>query len=263
MGNAKEIININLDDLRLDEIRDSVLAEAGLAETGPGEREGPLGGEGQADGVEQIPDAAPSGQPEGPLIPDTVVGENILGANPVLTAPVFTPSGISGQVPPANFPQSNPQASSVFPQGTSPEGAAKLQAPAVRDASGYILDESDLVDDDVVFHVRSNVASYWRGVVLEDFDGTEWDYDSALQTMVRSRNSPSFWFDRENADLDIRVRYQHTFFLNDDADTPISSGYQGLQIVAPSIDIDSEEAVLKGDRPTGPSPPFRNIHQEA
>ena len=262
LGNAKEIITIDLEDLRLDEIRDSVLADVETSPVGSGAVEenntpaasgGPDVGGGPTQDVGEAPTPADSGDSttatDAPLIPEPVVGESVLD-NPVVLAPVFTPGGVADQLPPAGSVgsvDSTPQAPAAHPQAAPTDGAAKFQLPGGSGEPAFVVGEPETVaDDDVVFHVRSNVASYWRGKVLQDYDGTQWEVDSALQTMVRSRISPSFWFDRENADLDIRVRYQHTFFLNDDAETPISSGYQGLQVIAPNIDFEDGEAVLRG-----------------
>ena len=82
--------------------------------------------------------------------------------------------------------------------------------------------------DDVVMHVRSPVASYWRGQVFDDFDGETWTPERSVTLGISGRR-----FFRRNA-----VRYTQTFFTPEDGPREFFVGYQGLDIVQP-VDISS------------------------
>jgi hypothetical protein len=59
--------------------------------------------------------------------------------------------------------------------------------------------------------VRSKVASYWRGRVLDIFDGRHWRDSSAPPDLARSRYSPQVWLNQESFGLNNRLRYTQTF----------------------------------------------------
>jgi hypothetical protein len=82
-------------------------------------------------------------------------------------------------------------------------------------------------DSDVVFFVRSKVASYWRDRVLDIFDGRHWRDSSASPDLARSRYSPQVWLNQESFGLNNRLRYTQTFFIQQDAPGAVFTGYRG------------------------------------
>ena len=71
--------------------------------------------------------------------------------------------------------------------------------------------------DDVVMHVRSPVASYWRGQVFDDFDGETWTPERSVTLGISGRR-----FFRRNA-----VRYTQTFFTPEDGPREFLWGIKG------------------------------------
>jgi hypothetical protein len=94
-------------------------------------------------------------------------------------------------------------------------------------------------DSDVVFFVRSKVASYWRGRALDIFDGRHWRASSASPDLARSRYSPQVWLNQESFGLNNRLRYTQTFFIQQDAPDAVFTGYRGVRVIA-------EEGSLQG-----------------
>ena len=94
-------------------------------------------------------------------------------------------------------------------------------------------------DGDVVFFVRSKVASYWRGRTLDAFDGRHWRTATTPDALTRSRYSPRVWHDQESWGLDNRLRYSQTFFIQKDQADTVFTGYRGVRIIA-------EEGSLQG-----------------
>jgi len=104
-------------------------------------------------------------------------------------------------------------------------GSVGQTQPAVRD------NRSENLEDPLVFHVRSNVASYWRGIVLEDYDGTQWFVSDLNNKMIESPNHTGTWYNRENDFSNANVNYRQTFFLRGNDDLPMVTGYRALQVV--------------------------------
>jgi transglutaminase-like putative cysteine protease len=94
-------------------------------------------------------------------------------------------------------------------------------------------------DREVVFFVRSKVASYWKGRTLDTFDGRYWRDSNTLSDIARSRSSPQLLVNQESFGLDNRLRYAQTFFIQQDAPDSLFTGYRGVRIV-------SEEGSLLG-----------------
>ena len=69
---------------------------------------------------------------------------------------------------------------------------------------------------DVVFFVRSKVASYWRGSTMDDYDGRYWRESSQTHNLTASRGRSLLWHNGESFGLDNRLRYGQTFFIQKD-----------------------------------------------
>jgi protein-glutamine gamma-glutamyltransferase len=87
-------------------------------------------------------------------------------------------------------------------------------------------------DKDVVFFVRSEVASYWKGRTLDTFDGRYWRASSAPADFAPSRSSAQILVNQESQGLDNRLRYAQTIFVRRDAPHSLYTGYRGVRIIA-------------------------------
>jgi transglutaminase-like putative cysteine protease len=95
------------------------------------------------------------------------------------------------------------------------------------------------LQNDVMFFVRSKVASYWRGRTLDTFDGQYWLTSGPATGLVPSANTPGMLINQESRGLDNRLRYSQTFFIQQDVADSIFTGYRGVRIIA-------EEGSLRG-----------------
>jgi transglutaminase-like putative cysteine protease len=87
-------------------------------------------------------------------------------------------------------------------------------------------------DQEVVFFVRSKVASYWKGRTLDTFDGRYWRDSNTPSDIARSRSSAHLLVNQESFGLDNRLRYAQTFFIQQDAPNSLFTGYRGIRIVS-------------------------------
>ncbi|MCH7737495.1 MAG: transglutaminase domain-containing protein [Chloroflexi bacterium] len=92
-------------------------------------------------------------------------------------------------------------------------------------------DRSESGDDPVVFHVRSKVASYWRGLVFEVYDGSRWLVSDLNNKMIESLYTKGTWYNAENQFSSDNVNYSQTFYLIGDDELPMITGYRSLQVV--------------------------------
>ena len=67
--------------------------------------------------------------------------------------------------------------------------------------------------DPVVFHVRSKVASYWRSLVFEEYDGSRWMITDFNNKMIASIYTEGTWYNAENQSSADNVNYRQTFYL--------------------------------------------------
>jgi len=116
-----------------------------------------------------------------------------------------------------------------------PAGAGQSQL-AVRD------DRTENGEDPVVFHVRSNVASYWRGLVMEDFDGGRWFATDLNNKMIESTSNKGTWYNLENDFSTGNVNYHQTFFLRGNDELPMVTGYRSVQVTV--NDEQTDQALL-------------------
>lgn len=94
-------------------------------------------------------------------------------------------------------------------------------------------------ENDVVFFVRSKVASYWKGRTLDTFDGQSWRTSGTPTDLAHFSNTPGVLINRESRGLDNRLRYSQTFFIQQDVADSVFTGYRGVRIIA-------EEGSLQG-----------------
>ena len=85
---------------------------------------------------------------------------------------------------------------------------------------------------DVVFFVRSQVASYWRGSTMDDYDGRYWRESSQTHNLTLSSGGSLFWDNRESFGLDNSLRYGQTFFIQRDRPGAVYTGYRGVRVIA-------------------------------
>ena len=85
---------------------------------------------------------------------------------------------------------------------------------------------------DVVFFVRSKVASYWRGSTMDTYDGRYWRESSNSHNLTLSHDSSQLWYNRDAFGLNNRLRYGQTFFIQKDRPGAVYTGYRGLRVIA-------------------------------
>ena len=85
-------------------------------------------------------------------------------------------------------------------------------------------------EDQVVFYVRSKVASYWRGLAMEEYQDNSWFVTDLKNKMVQDRNYEGTWYNTENDVSHDDVNYSQTFFLRGNDDLPMVTGYRSLQV---------------------------------
>ena len=122
--------------------------------------------------------------------------------------------------------------SSDSPQ-TSTDGQPQQTAPNSRSENG---------EDPVVFHVRSSVASYWRGLVMEDFQDGQWFVSNLNNQMIESAEIEGTWYNLENDFSNTDVKYSQTFFLRGNDELPMVTGYRSLQVTV--NDQQTDQALL-------------------
>ena len=85
---------------------------------------------------------------------------------------------------------------------------------------------------DVVFFVRSKVASYWRGSTMDVYDGRYWRESSQTHNLTLYSGASWLWHNRESFGLDNRLRYGQTFFIQKDRPGEVFTGYRGVRVIA-------------------------------
>ena len=85
---------------------------------------------------------------------------------------------------------------------------------------------------DVVFFVRSKVASYWRGSTMDVYDGRYWRESSQTHNLTPSSDNSQLWYNRESFGLNNRLRYGQTFFIQKDRPGAVFTGYRGVRVIA-------------------------------
>lgn len=116
------------------------------------------------------------------------------------------------------------------PQATASGGQSQ---PALRDNKG------ENGEDPVVFHVRSNVASYWRGLVMEEYENGKWFVSNLNNKMIESASAKGTWYNLENDFSNANTNYHQTFFLRGNDELPMVTGYRALQVTVNNEQTDS------------------------
>lgn len=80
---------------------------------------------------------------------------------------------------------------------------------------------SAIGEDDVVMHVRSPVASYWRGQAFDSFDGGTWYAKESLAQVPGTRYVP-----------DHLLKYTQTFFVHEPHPGATFMGYRAVDILS-------------------------------
>ena len=86
--------------------------------------------------------------------------------------------------------------------------------------------------DDVVFFVRSKVASYWRGSTMNAYDGRYWRESSQTHDLTLANGGSRLWHNLGSFGLDNRLRYGQTFFIQKDRPGAVFTGYRGVRVIA-------------------------------
>ena len=92
---------------------------------------------------------------------------------------------------------------------------------------------------DVVMHVRSPLASYWRGRVLDEYDGRGW-YASGLRTRLHQNDGGMLYFDDTPRRVGDNSVYVQTFFLSIAQPNAVFTGY------SPGV-VNPKDLLDKGD----------------
>ena len=100
--------------------------------------------------------------------------------------------------------------------------------------------------DDVVILVRSRVTSYWRGRILEDFDGRYWSGPNPSGYLAHSSSRDGVWYNQETSVGETSLRYNQTFFVQRDQPGAVFMGYQGVKVTANGGGMDGS-GVRRGD----------------
>ena len=93
--------------------------------------------------------------------------------------------------------------------------------PFMVGAGGFPWPETGPAAEGMVMHVRSPLASYWRGQVFDNFDGVSWHLEDILATEGLSAR-------RVPRDL---IRYTQTYFIHQEQ--PLGTtfmGYRGVEV---------------------------------
>ncbi|MEE8473053.1 MAG: transglutaminaseTgpA domain-containing protein [Dehalococcoidia bacterium] len=92
---------------------------------------------------------------------------------------------------------------------------------------------------DVVMNVRSPVASYWRGLVLDRYDGTTWSPSPGL---------PRGGIEGVKGGAG-KIQYWQTYYIQTRAPVPLFTGYVPAQVSLP-------RSAVKVDQPAGAPPRY-------
>ena len=173
------------------------------------------------------------GLPDVAILPFSSNSLDSTSAMPLVN-PASIPLGSDLEQPlPGQFAQgsalSNPGNTLDFP-GLAGDGQMLSQPSSYGGYQGnpYGQDEPG----DVVFFVRSKVASYWRGSTMDAYDGRYWRESSRTHNLTPSSGGARLWYNRQSFGLDNRLRYGQTFFIQKDRPGAIFTGYRGVRLIA-------------------------------
>jgi transglutaminase-like putative cysteine protease len=108
-----------------------------------------------------------------------------------------------------------------------------LQDRGTRGAGDYVaLGYTGSLADAPVMNVRSRISSYWRGMILDEYDGRGW-LTSSPQIKLRDRNRREFVFPDYRGTLPGESVYWQAYYLLTDQPNAIFAGYQPGRIYLP------------------------------
>ena len=172
-------------------------------------------GDSNAVGYQEVAALPITGDPGGSGTPAQVE------AGPQVAPQAGRPSS-GGDAPRANGPSSGgPKVAS----GSQPEPGETLDGRSNEVASRDVLTvdpASGVPGDDVVMHVRSPVASYWRGKVFDTFDGTSWHATLGPDPVGAAQRA-----------TDNTLRYTQNYFIHRGEPGATFMGYHGVKVLAP------------------------------
>jgi len=137
-------------------------------------------------------------------------------------------------VPPINPSFNNGSPSRLSAGRETPGAVGQGTAPPGKGPGNPFLGNVNAFgpQNDVMFFVRSKVASYWKGRTLDTFDGQYWRTSGPPTDLAPSVNAPGMLINQESRGLDNRLRYSQTFFIQQDVADAIFTGYRGVRIIA-------------------------------
>ena len=108
-----------------------------------------------------------------------------------------------------------------------------LPSEQFRGAGDYVsLGYTGSAADTVVMHVRSRVASYWRGATLDQYDGAGWLPSTSRVTLV-DEGQGSYVFPDSDLRTVGRNWYSQTYYLRTDQPNAIFTGYSPGRLFLP------------------------------
>ena len=111
--------------------------------------------------------------------------------------------------------------SGFLPSG---EADSAVEMPDVASAGYATLGYAGEREDDIVMYVRSPIASFWRGLVLDEYDGRGWKTIDAASQIEVGRFGRLQFRDAPPRELDVR-RYVQTFFPRVTQPDAVFTGY--------------------------------------
>jgi len=130
--------------------------------------------------------------------------------------------------------------------GGGVNGTGGIASDAFLGSPGAVAAGEGRVDSTVVFYVRTKVASYWRGRILDTYDGRHWRTADAPTPLAPSRRNPLLWYNQDSFGLDNRLSYGQTFFVQQDRPDEVFTGYRGVRVIAEEGSL-RERGVRQGD----------------
>ena len=108
-----------------------------------------------------------------------------------------------------------------------------LPSQQLRGAGDYVsLGYTGPAADQVVMHVRSRVSSYWRGAILDQYDGAGWLPSTSRVTLV-DEGQGGYVFPDSDLRRVGRRWYSQTYYLRTDQPNAIFTGYSPGRLFLP------------------------------
>ena len=149
--------------------------------------------------------------------------EGVTGPGQGLTGQTGAAEGAGRQGQSPSTRESKTGATSGLDTGTPNSPTELAEEAAVLESGRAPVNETRDVaptpsDEDVVMHVRSPVASYWRGQTFAEYDGRRWYAERARQSIS--------WASARDSDL---LRYTQTFYLSQPEASARYTGYGDVE----------------------------------